>query len=77
MCKIAQTRHDNIISKTLKCYNNLKEIKDKIDGKSGSNPKSMKIQLKKETFDLGNKLRDIVEKESVYRPPPDEKTLNK
>ena len=82
MAKIAQTRHEVIIQRTLKQYNNLKEIRDKIDGKSATDQtkaskKNFQIQLRKETQDLGTKILGIVEKESVYRPPPDEKTLKK
>lgn len=63
---------------------NLKSIQKKIndqgesyDGKGNIDLKKMQKSISEQTLVLGNQLRDLVDKESVYKPALDEKTLKK
>lgn len=84
MCVIAQIRKKIIQKRTIEHFINLKSIQKKLDdqgeaydGKGNVDLKKMQKSISDQTLALGNRLRDLVDKESVYKPPLDEKTLKK
>ena len=84
MCVIAQIRKKIIQKRTIEHFMNLKSIQKKIndqgesyDGKGNIDLKKMQKSISEQTLVLGNQLRDLVDKESVYKPALDEKTLKK
>ena len=84
MSVISKIRKNIIKQRTIEHYMNLKSIQKKLedkgdsyDGKGNIDLKKMQRTISAQTLSLGNKLRDLVDKASVYRPLPDEKTLKK
>ena len=55
-------------------YNNLKAIKKKLDvGEQYTDDKEMRAETHKQSLKLGAQLRTLVDKESIFKPPPDPK----
>ena len=73
-------RQELIVKRTLDLYKNLKTIKKKVEyGESddeGDNQGQSK-RTNKSVIQMGQKLAKMIEKDSVFKVGPDEKTIKK